>query len=233
MILGDVIHAAERFDLRDPRPSMVKYAAPIPHAIYDGFLTPHQVREINAQWPADDAPTWRKEDGRMNLKWSTNELPPAARAVVDTFDTKVIEDAIDVPAIIADPDGGALHCIPCGGFLNMHYDFNLHQVTGWRRRANALIYLNEIWQDDWNGHLQLGLADRGEVKEIAPLGGRMVVFETTDKPGRESWHGHPRPLRCPEGVQRRSLALYFYTNDALPGEKRHTTIYATKRRELA
>jgi hypothetical protein len=26
-------------------------------------------------------------------------------------------------------------------------------------------------------------------------------------------HGHPHPLKCPEGIQRKSLALYYYNND--------------------
>ena len=55
---------------------------------------------------------------------------------------------------------------------------------------------------------------------IAPLGGRCVIFETNDK----TWHGHPEPLNCPKDVQRRSLALYFYTKEAPKGEA-HTTIY--------
>lgn len=202
----------------------MKYAVPFPHAVIDGFLSPEVVREINAQWPSDEH--WKKEDGRATRKWSTNALPPAARAVVDAFDVGVVEDAIGVPGILPDPDGGALHAIPRGGFLNMHYDFNIHAVKGWRRRANALIYLNEVWDDAWNGHLQLGLKDE---KLIAPLGGRCVIFETN----KRSWHGHPLPLMCPPDKQRRSLAIYVYTDDADPAEKRHTTVYHSKLRMAA
>ncbi|MGH9028090.1 MAG: 2OG-Fe(II) oxygenase, partial [Acidimicrobiales bacterium] len=28
--------------------------------------------------------------------------------------------------------------------------------------------------------------------------------------------GHPEPMRCPEGVARRSLALYYFTEEARP-----------------
>lgn len=199
----------------------MKFRTPIPHVIIDDFLSPEVVRAINDQWPADDV--WTKEDGRCQRKWSTNALPPAARAVVDGFGVRVVEDAIGVTGLLPDPDGGALHAIPPGGFLNMHYDFNLHGGNGWRRRANALIYLNEGWQDDWRGHLELGLE---RPKLIAPIAGRCVIFATNSA----SWHGHPAPLRCPPDRQRRSLAIYFYTDDAPKRAQRHTTVYHTKAR---
>jgi Rps23 Pro-64 3,4-dihydroxylase Tpa1-like proline 4-hydroxylase len=84
--------------------------------------------------------------------------------------------------------------------------------------VNVLIYLNERWENSWGGHLQLGIDDNA--KNIAPIGGRCVIFETNE----QSWHGHPDPLACPEDIQRRSLALYFYTKEPPSGEA-HTTIY--------
>jgi Rps23 Pro-64 3,4-dihydroxylase Tpa1-like proline 4-hydroxylase len=98
----------------------------------------------------------------------------------------------------------------------MHVDFNQHP-KGWHRRVNLLIYLNEEWDESWNGHLQLGMQTP---KLIAPFGGRCVIFETND----QSWHGHPVPLTCPEHIQRRSLALYYYTREK-PKAEAHTTIY--------
>ena len=46
------------------------------------------------------------------------------------------------------------------------------------------------------------------MQEIEPLAGRCVVFSTTST----SWHGHPKPLACPQGQTRKSLALYYYSN---------------------
>jgi hypothetical protein len=45
------------------------------------------------------------------------------------------------------------------------------------------------------------------VVSITPLYNRAVIFETSDM----SYHGHPEALRCPEGVYRKSIALYYYT----------------------
>lgn len=191
----------------------MKFTDPFPHTVIDGFLSPEEVAQINAEWPED----WHKEAGKGQQKWSREGLPPAALAVAQSIDVRLVEMLTGITGLFADPDlhGAGLHCIPRNGFLKMHVDFNTHP-KGWHRRVNVLIYLNEMWQDKWGGHLQLGLKP---AKKIAPIGGRCVIFETND----QSWHGHPKPLACPPDIQRRSLALYYYTAD--PVAEPHTTIY--------
>ncbi len=193
----------------------MRFSKPFRHAVFDGFISPETVRSINAEWPTN----WIKENGKFNLKWSRQDLPPAALAVAESIDVDMLERVTGIQGLFPDPSrfGGGLHCIPKKGFLKMHVDFNRHP-NGWHRRVNVLIYLNEVWKDAWHGELQLGLGS--QAKLIAPIGGRCVVFETND----QSWHGHPEPLRCPRSVQRRSIALYYYTKDPPAGES-HTTIY--------
>jgi Rps23 Pro-64 3,4-dihydroxylase Tpa1-like proline 4-hydroxylase len=108
--------------------------------------------------------------------------------------------------------------------LKVHVDFNRHARTGLYRRINALLYLNEDWDENYAGHLELwdrSMERRGQ--RVAPLFNRLVVFNTTDR----SWHGHPEPLACPEGRSRKSMALYYYTKD--PAHERtgadHSTIF--------
>ena len=50
---------------------------------------------------------------------------------------------------------------------------------------------------------------------IAPIGNRAVVFTT----GADTWHGHPDPLCCPPDTARRSLALYYYTEEDRPAAR--------------
>ena len=45
------------------------------------------------------------------------------------------------------------------------------------------------------------------VRRVSPLLNRCVVFNTD----ADTWHGHPDPLLTPDGVKRRSIALYYYT----------------------
>lgn len=192
----------------------MKFDQPFPHTIIDDFIDAETVARINAEWPEE----WLKEDGKANRKWSTTQLPSTAAEVAKSIDIRMVEEATGIAKLRPDPKlfGGGLHCIPRGGFLKMHVDFNRHP-NGWYRRVNLLIYLNQTWRDEWGGHLELGLENR---KKIAPIGGRCVIFETNDR----TWHGHPDPLDCPEDVQRRSLALYYYTKRG-PIAAPHTTIY--------
>ena len=105
----------------------------------------------------------------------------------------------------------------------MHVDFNIHPITNQDRRINVLIYLNDNWEEEYNGQLDLWDTEMGYLKKsVLPIINRVVIFNTTDN----SWHGHPDPLACPETMSRKSLAFYYYT-DPEPGQSRkgHSTIY--------
>ena len=123
--------------------------------------------------------------------------------------------------------GGGMHQIEQGGKLAIHADFNRHPRYNLDRRLNALLYLNPNWQEDYGGHLELWDREMtGCVVRIAPLFNRLVVFATTDF----SYHGHPDALTCPEGVTRKSLALYYYTNGR-PAEEisaSHSTLWQAR-----
>jgi hypothetical protein len=76
--------------------------------------------------------------------------------------------------------------------------------------VNVLLYLNDTWDPAWGGSLELWSKDMERaVTSVEPVGNRMLVF-TTDE---DSFHGHPEPLTCPDGVARRSMALYYFTAD--------------------
>ena len=117
-----------------------------------------------------------------------------------------------------------------GGRLGIHADFNRHPRFDLDRRLNLLVYLNKDWREEYGGHLELW--NRGmthcEVK-ILPVFNRVVLFSTTDF----TYHGHPDPLACPEGMTRKSLALYYYTNgrptDEVSGG--HTTLFRPRTQE--
>jgi hypothetical protein len=128
--------------------------------------------------------------------------------------------------LIPDPrfEGGGLHQIVRGGKLGIHADFNKHRVYGLDRRLNLLLYLNKDWREEYGGHLQLW--DRSMThceSKVAPLFNRVMIFGTTDF----TYHGHPDPLTCPEGMTRKSLALYYFSNGRPAAEVsgEHSTIF--------
>jgi Rps23 Pro-64 3,4-dihydroxylase Tpa1-like proline 4-hydroxylase len=130
-----------------------------------------------------------------------------------------LEELTGIKGLVPDPylKGGGVHRIGRGGFLKMHTDFNFHNELRLYRRLNLLLYLNEDWQHVWDGGLYLG---KGYEKYIEPEFNSMVIFETSET----SWHGHPEPLRCPDGTHRDSIALYYYTAEG-DAEKRMSTNY--------
>lgn len=211
-------------------PSHAEYieAVPWPHCIVDDFLSPVHVEEINRQWPAESDPHWRREKNKTSIKWCmVDNLPPAAQSAVETLTSPYalnrLSELTGIPNLITSQnatDGGGLHCIPSGGYLKKHIDYNQLKGTQLYRRLNLLLYLNEQWNESWGGELTL----YGRINRIVPpVAGRVAIFST----GEHSYHGHPEPLTCPPDVQRRSLALYYYTTEP-PADwtgKRHTTVY--------
>jgi hypothetical protein len=135
-----------------------------------------------------------------------------------------------IDPLYADPDlfGGGLHQTRNGGFLNVHTDFNYHPKTEKHRRLNLLLYLNPVWRDEWNGHIELW--DEGLKRPVfraAPLMNRALLFETSET----SYHGHPEPMKLPPGVTRQSLAAYYYAEWPEGLGKRNLTGYQLTRHQ--
>ncbi|WP_027003009.1 2OG-Fe(II) oxygenase [Hugenholtzia roseola] len=122
--------------------------------------------------------------------------------------------------------GGGLHQSINGAFLNVHVDYNIHPKTQFHRRLNVLVYMNKDWKDEYEGHLELWDLT-GEKKVLlgkyAPSFNRCVIFETNEI----SFHGHPKPLKTPQGINRKSIATYYYTKERPAHEiaEGHNTIY--------
>lgn len=122
--------------------------------------------------------------------------------------------------------GGGLHQSIAGAFLNVHVDYNIHPKTKFHRRLNLLVYMNKDWREEYEGYLELWDLRKGHKKllgKFAPLFNRCVIFETNEI----SYHGHPKPLKTPEGVNRKSIATYYYTKTRPEHEiaPEHNTIY--------
>lgn len=209
---------------------------PFPHLIFPEFFEPRIYEEMLRTFPSVDAAGWESYDHENSQKQAIEKLD----AMPDVFIDRIVYLSRDpwmtilakltgMRDILPDPwiftkqqlFGGGLHLVPQGGHLGIHVDYNYHPV-GLKRALNLLIYLNEDWQDDWGGHLELWNDEADRVLRIPPRGNLGVLFETSEK----SWHGHPRPLNTPEGVTRRSLSLYYYRSPGiLEGDTPHSTIY--------
>lgn len=199
-----------------------EYAAaqPFPHIVIDDVLTPAAFKAAATEFPAIKDDFWKGYLHVNEAKYSNTEadtwspaIRAAARALTSEDFVGYLEQLTGISGLKADwsMDGGGLHQTLRGGHLNVHTDFSTHhQHENWARRVNVLLYLNEEWHDEWGGKLELWDKDmRACQSRVTPQGNRMLVFTTSDI----SFHGHPDGLTCPDDVARRSIALYYFTEE--------------------
>jgi len=211
-------------------------AKPYPHIVLDDFFDPEIVDGILEEFPKPDAIRWQRFDNANEIKLASAadaSFGPLTRLFLYHLNSitflEFLSQVTGVDNLISDPrfEGGGLHQIVRGGKLGVHADFNKHAVYGLDRRLNLLLYLNKNWREEYGGHLQLWDRDMFQCEaKVAPLFNRVMIFSTTDF----TYHGHPDPLQCPEGVTRKSLALYYFTNGR-PAEEvtgKHSTIFKAR-----
>jgi Rps23 Pro-64 3,4-dihydroxylase Tpa1-like proline 4-hydroxylase len=201
-------------------------ARPFPHIVLDDVLHRSAFEEAVAQFPGIDDEFWKGYVHVNETKFSntqTDTWAPSLQAVAQEFCSpefvSYLEQLTGIDNLIPDysMDGGGLHMTKRGGHLNIHADFSTHHThENWARRVNILLYLNEEWRDEWGGKLELwDPAMTARQATVTPAGNRMLVFTTS----ADSFHGHPDGLTCPPDVARRSLAMYYFTEEAAPVRK--------------
>jgi len=217
-------------------------ASPFRHAVIDEFLAPDFCRSLVEQFPRFDEAAALNEDGKVGGKATQEQvrtLGPAYEQLDDLVQSAAFRDFIGtltgIDDLRYDPHyfGGGTHENRQGQDLDPHIDFNYHPLTRQHRRLNLIIYLNEQWNDDWGGCLQLHRdpyrePEDDEIVTVTPLMNRCVLFETTER----SWHGFER-INLPEhrqSLSRRSFALYYYTTRRPPDETvaEHSTVYVER-----
>ena len=192
---------------------------PYPHIELDNFFSEEFLSSVINEFP--DLSKIKGSENYKNLneiKFAYNDYNKFPKNIKFFFDflnssyfLKFLQNLTSIKEkLIADKDlnGGGLHEIKSGGLLKVHTDFNRHPSKELDRRVNVLIYLNKNWKKEYNGCLELWDKDMKFCKKkILPNFNKMVIFSTTDF----SNHGHPEPLKCPQNVSRKSLALYYFS----------------------
>jgi hypothetical protein len=208
---------------------------PVPHISLANFLPVEVARQAADEFPTADTDAWIHWQHHNENKHGLvkRELfPPRLGALTDELNSPSflawLSELSGIPNLISDPslEGGGLHQSGRGGFLNIHTDFSHHHYhKNWRRRLNLILYLNAGWQPDWGGAIELWDSRmRRCVAKVPPLFNQVLIFNTDEK----SFHGFPEPLTCPEGVSRKSLALYYYTIDRNPRPRTRSTDYRAR-----
>ncbi|MEZ4963908.1 MAG: 2OG-Fe(II) oxygenase [Saprospiraceae bacterium] len=208
-------------------------AHPYPFAYFDNFLEPEAARAAMRAFPGVKDEGWIHYVHVNEKKHGLNKIdliPADIRKVIEVLNSREFVDILSrltgIPDLHPDPslEGGGLHQTKRGGFLNIHADFTVHpHKRNWRRRVNVLVYLNEDWQPEYRGELELWTRDmKACAQKILPVYNRCAIFNTDE----DSFHGLPEPIQCPEDMTRKSIALYYFTEETQAPRKRATNYQA-------
>jgi Rps23 Pro-64 3,4-dihydroxylase Tpa1-like proline 4-hydroxylase len=192
-----------------------QHASPFPHIVIDDFMDPDVLRSVLADFPSSgDKKYFDRDQERLKFQYQPLEVSSGlTRNLFAELNSQAflgfLEEMTGIKGLVSDPyyEGGGLHETKRGGHLGVHADFNAHSKLKLERKLNLLIYLNEDWQPEYGGQLELWDREMKEcVVRVEPLFGRAVLFNTD----LDSFHGHPDPLNCPPDRSRRSIATYYY-----------------------
>jgi Rps23 Pro-64 3,4-dihydroxylase Tpa1-like proline 4-hydroxylase len=210
---------------------------PWPHLVIDDFFDPEWLERVRLESSAIDrsqryAKFLDRKTDHNKFAFKPDVVGPETTRLVNFLNSGAfltfLERLTGICGLLADPSyfGGGLHKILAGGFLEIHADFNYLKRYELERRLNLLLYLNKDWQPSYQGDLEMwDRLSMTRVNAVAPLFNRCVIFSTT----AESLHGHPVPLATPPGMERMSIALYYYTNTWRPIAEDHSTLYYISR----
>jgi Rps23 Pro-64 3,4-dihydroxylase Tpa1-like proline 4-hydroxylase len=199
-----------------------------PHIVLDNFVDPTIIKDVEVE---AKVLTQDYENHAFRFKGESDEhasqvhkrgineypnMPHSMNLLCRYFNNpefiNFLRELTGIEDLVPDWDlnGGGFHVTYPGGSLNIHHDFNYTDKMGperMYRKVNLLVYLNEEWEEEWTGNLELWKSDVSEqFKSIFPKFNRAVLFNIEDAP-----HGHPHPLACPSNENRRSLAFYYYS----------------------
>jgi len=191
-------------------------AKPFEHIAIPNFLSETACEQLAAEFPnpKDARHHWHRYNNPLEMKYALNEfddLPVASKMFKLLSSPEIllkIRELTGIANLEADPHlhGAGLHAYPSGGKLDMHLDYGIHPITGKERRVNVILFLNKDWTEEFGGDLELWDAQLKTFSRVMPPKyNTAVIFRTCDI----SYHGLPFPLKCPAGMYRRSLAIYY------------------------
>lgn len=206
-------------------------ARPWPHVVVADLLPVDALEAVVDEIRDLDPDEMEQSSSRRHVKRELSDVSrsgPATRRVLDLLDSdafvRFLSDLTGVPGLVPDPDhiGAGIHETPPGGYTMIHVDFPAHPVTRLHHRVNVLLYLNQDWEDDWGGHLELWPHHmRAMGRRVRPSFNSTVIFATD----ASTFHGLPEPVACPPGRSRISLAAYYYSPHPQPRRRIRLSTY--------
>lgn len=217
---------------------LFKGNTPFDHCVVDNFLKEDIAKMLEAEFLSYEDPKWFYYKNAIEDKKALNDWNAFPALTYRVFRELISEDfmsilshAVGVP-LYQDPGlhGGGWHIHGTGGNLNPHYDYSIHPKVGLQRKVNIIIYMSSDLEEQHGGHLGLWAHDASNnapqelAKVVQPKFNRAVIFDTT----QNSWHGMCKPLVQPEGIYRKSLAIYYLTDPPADADQRERALFAVR-----
>ena len=210
---------------------------PFNHWVFDDFFSIERAKKLSGEFLDYDDPNWFDYNNPVENKKSLNNwycFPPETYKVFAYLNSPefidILKGVTGIDKLYPDIGlhGGGWHIHKTGGKLNVHLDYSIHPKLHLQRKLNLIVYLSEDWNIEWGGSLQLWSHDEQSkkpkelVRTVDNIFNRAILFDTT----QNSWHGFPEQLTCPEGVFRKSIAVYYLTDPPEGTDPRSRALYA-------
>lgn len=209
---------------------------PFNHIIIDDFFKPEVAEQLASEFPEYDSPVWPSVyNNAIERKKTLNywdKFPKQTYAVFHYLCTDfshVVTQITGNHQVQADIGlhGGGWHAHKTSGKLNVHLDYSIHPKLQLERHYNLIVYITPNWNSAWGGGLEIWSHDEETQRAKEQVGlienkfNRAVLFDTT----QDSWHGLPKDLKCPEGIMRQSLAVYYVTPPKIDADPRGKALF--------
>lgn len=194
------------------------YNDPFDHWVIEQFQ-PHETAKIlSNDFVEYNNKDWFEYNNPLEVKKTCNnwwDFPSATYNFIEYLNSPKfiswLTELTGIQGLRPDPGlhGAGWHIHGNGGKLNVHLDYSIHPKLNLERKLNLIYYLSEGWDPEWGGNLELWSGDdkkaKEKIKQVDYIFNRAVLFDTT----QNSWHGFPDRLACPEGLYRKSIAMYY------------------------
>lgn len=196
-----------------------KSSTPFNHCSVNDFLDSSLALNIESEFIDYESNKWFHYQNEVEDKKALNDwniFPKNTYALFSYLNSPEFVDYLSnlyKKRLFSDPGlhGGGWHIHGNGGNLNPHLDYSIHPKLNLQRTLNIIIYVSSNLQPAHGGHFGLWSHDSLNnspldlIHEIVPEFNKAVIFDTT----QNSWHGMSKPLTPPNGIFRKSLAIYY------------------------
>jgi hypothetical protein len=154
-----ILHAAMTSNIADLKRRFAE-AKPFRHVLIENFFAADVVSDLIRQFPVPDPTKMINEFGHGSKKFARHDVRNIGPVYAELDDyirspkfAALMSELTGIPGLLYDPEyhGAGTHDNHDGQGMDPHVDFNLHRSTGYHRRINAIIYLNESWDPKWGG----------------------------------------------------------------------------------